>query len=87
MSFNKDARTVIWENNLDNKPRQYIEKQGNHFADKGSYSQSCGFSSSDVCMWELDYKEGWAWKNWCFQTVVLEEDSWESLGQQGDQTS
>ena len=37
-------------------------------------------------MWELDHKEGWAPKNWRFQTVVLEK-TWESLGQQGDQTS
>ena len=37
------------------------------------YSQSFGFSSSHVQMWELDHKEGWALKNWCFQTVVLEK--------------
>jgi len=36
-------------------------------------SQGCGFSSSHVWMWELDYKESWAWKNWCFWTVVLEK--------------
>ena len=36
-----------------------------------SISQSCGFSSSHVCMWELDHKKGWALKNWCFWTVVL----------------
>ena len=36
------------------------------------YSQSYGFSSSHVWMWELDHKEGWAPKNWCFWTVVLE---------------
>ena len=36
-------------------------------------SQSYGFSSSHVWMWELDYKEGWAPKNWCFWTVVLEK--------------
>ena len=35
------------------------------------YSQSYGFSSSHIWMWELDYKEGWALKNWCFQTAVL----------------
>ena len=44
------------------------------------------FSSSQVWMWELDHKEGWALKNWCFQTGAG-EDSWESLGLQGDQTS
>ena len=49
------------------------EKQRHHFSDKGSYSQSYGFSSSHVWMWELDCKEGWALKNWCFWTVVLEK--------------
>ena len=68
------------------KPKQHIKKQQQHFTSKGPYSQSYGFSSSCVQMWELDHKEGWALKNWWFQTVVL-EDSWESLGQQGDQTS
>ena len=38
-----------------------------------SYSQSCGFSSSHVWMWELDHKEGWAPKNWNFWIVVLEK--------------
>ena len=50
-------------------------------------SQGSGFSSSHVWMWELDYKESWALKNWCFWTMVLGEDSWESLGLQGDPTS
>ena len=36
-------------------------------------SQSCGFSSSHVWMWELDHKEGWTLKNRCFWTVVLEK--------------
>ena len=40
---------------------------------KSPFSQSCGFSSSHVQMWELDYKESWAPKNWCFWTVVLEK--------------
>ena len=44
-----------------------------YFADKGQYSQIYGFSSSQVWMWELDHKEIWALKNWCFQTVVLEK--------------
>ena len=55
------------------KPRQHIKKQRHHFANKGPCSQSYGFSSSHVWMWELDHKEGWAPKNWCFQTVVLEK--------------
>ena len=54
------------------KPRQCIKKQRHHFANKGPYSQSYGFSSSHVQMWEVDHKESWALKNWCFQIVVLE---------------
>ena len=53
------------------KPRQHIKKERQHLADKGLYSQSYGFSSSHVQMWELDHKEGWALKNWYFWTVVL----------------
>ena len=55
------------------KSRQHIKKQRIHFADKGSYNQGYGFSSSLVWMWELDHKEGWALKNWCFQIAVLEK--------------
>ena len=58
--------------------RQHIKKQRRYFANKGPSSQSCGFSSSYGWMWELDYKESWALKNWCFWTVVLEK-SLESL--------
>ena len=61
-----------WKKSYD-KPRQYIKKQSYHFADKGLYSQSYGFSSSHVWMWELDHKEGWALKSWCFPTLVLEK--------------
>ena len=43
------------------------------FADKSTSSQNYGLSSSHVWMWKLDHKEGWALKNWCFQTVVLEK--------------
>ena len=42
------------------------------FANKNPSSQSCGFPSTHVQIWELDHKEGWA-QNWCFQTVVLEK--------------
>ena len=45
-----------------------------YIADKGPSSQSYGFSSSQVWVWELDYKESWALKNWCFWTVVLEKN-------------
>ena len=55
--------------NLDSR----LKKQSYHFANKGPSSQSCGFSSSHVWIWELDHKEGWALKNWCFWTVVLEK--------------
>ena len=41
--------------------------------DNGPYSQSYGFSSSHAWMWELDHKGGWALKNWCFWTMVLEK--------------
>ena len=44
------------------------------FANKGPYSQSYGFSSSPVWIWELDHKEDWEPKNWCFRTVVLEKN-------------
>ena len=47
--------------------RQHIKKQGHYFANKGLSSQSCGFSSSRVWTWELDCKESWALKNWCFE--------------------
>ena len=55
------------------KPRQHLKKQRHHFVDKCLYSQSYGFSGSHVQMWELDHKEDWALKNWCFGTVVLEK--------------
>ena len=50
-----------------------MRKQGHYFANKGPSSQGYGFSSSHVWMWELDYNESWAAKNWCFWTVVLEK--------------
>ena len=65
-------RLAPWKESYD-KPRQSIKKQIHHFADKGLYSQSYGFSSSHVRMWELGHKEGWMLKNWCFWTVVLEK--------------
>ena len=61
-----------WKKSRD-KPRQHTKEQRHHFADKGPSSQGYGFSSSHVWMWELDYKESWAPKNWCFWTVVLEK--------------
>ena len=61
-----------WKKSYD-QPKQYIQKQRHYFANKHPYSQSYGFSSSHVWMWELDHKESWALKNWCFWTVVLEK--------------
>ena len=55
------------------QPRQHIKKQRHYFANKYPSSQSYGFASSHVWMWELDYKESWAPKNWCFWTVVLQK--------------
>ena len=54
------------------QPRQHTKTQRHYFPNKGPSSQSYGFSSSHVWMWELDYKESWARKNWCFWAVVLE---------------
>ena len=51
------------------QPRQHVKKQT--FANKGPSRQSYGFPSSHIWMWELDYKETWVPKNWCFWTVVL----------------
>ena len=58
-----------------------------NWPNKGLSSQGYGFGSSHVWMWELDYKESWAPKNWCFWTMVLEKALWESLGQQEDPIS
>ena len=48
-------------------------KARHYFANKGPFSQSYGFSSSHVCMSELDYKESWALKNWFFWTVLMKK--------------
>ena len=55
------------------KPRQHIKKQRHYLANKGQSSQVYGFSSGHVWMCELDHKESWALKNWCFWTGVLEK--------------
>ena len=60
-----------WKKSYD-QPR-HIKKQRHYFANKGPSSQSYGFSSSHAWMWDLNYKESWAPKNWCFWTVVLEK--------------
>ena len=61
-----------WKQSYD-KPRQCIQKQRHYYSDKGLSSQSYGFSSSHVWMWELDHKESSVPKNWCFSNMVLEK--------------
>ena len=69
------TKIQTWLNDWTNwtELRQHIKKQRHYFVNKGSYSQSYGFSSSHVWIWELDHKENWVLKNWCFRTVVLEK--------------
>ena len=54
-----------WKESYD-QPRQHIKKQRHYFVNEGLSSQGYGFSSGHVWMWELDYKESWVPKNWCF---------------------
>ena len=62
-----------WKKNYD-QPRQHVKKQRHYFANKGPSTQSYGFSSTHVWMWELDYKESWAPKNafelWCWRRLL-----------------
>ena len=59
--------------------RQHIKKQRHYFANKGPSSQSYGFSSSHIWMWDLGHKEGWFSKNWCFLTLEKKtlEHTWD----------
>jgi len=61
-----------WKKSYD-QPRQHVKKQRHYFPNKDPSSQSYGFSSSHVWMWELEYKESWMPKNWSFWTVMLEK--------------
>ena len=61
-----------WKKRND-KQKQHIKRQSHYFAYKDLSSQSYGFSSSHVQMWELDNEKGWAPNNWCLGTVVLEK--------------
>ena len=70
--YSHEIYRFLWKKSYD-KPRQYIKKQRHYITNKGPYSQKYGFSSSHVWMWELDHKEGWVLKNWCFLTVMLEK--------------
>ena len=66
-------RCLLLERKAMTDRESVLKKQKHYFADKGPSSQSCGFFSSHVWMWELDHKEDWALKNWCFWTLVLEK--------------
>ena len=61
-----------WQESYD-KPRLCIEKQRDHSANKGPYSQGYVLPSSHIPLWELDSKGSRASKNWCLHTVVLEK--------------
>ena len=70
--FLEEKMLAPWKKSHD-QTIQLIKKQRHYFANKGPSRQGCGFSSSHVWMWELDHKESWVSKNWCFWTVVLEK--------------
>ena len=61
-----------WKESYD-QLRQHIKKQSHYFANKGPSSQGYRFSTGHVWMWDLNYKESWMPKNWCFWTVMLEK--------------
>ena len=61
-----------WKESYD-QLRQHVKKQRHFFVNKGPSSQSYGFSSGHVWIWELDCEESWVPKNWCFWTAVLEK--------------
>ena len=62
----KRSLLTPWKESYD-QPRQHIEKQRYYIATKGLSSQGYGFSGGQVWKWELDYKESWAPKDWCFE--------------------
>ena len=68
-----EVKRCLFLGRKSDKPRKCIKKQRHHFSNKGLSSESYGFSSSHVWMWELDHKEGWVLRNWCFWNVVLEK--------------
>ena len=68
-----EIKTLVSWNKSYDQPRQHIKKQRDHFDDKVPYSWNYGCFCSHVQMWELDHKEEWLPKNWCFWTVVLEK--------------
>ena len=67
-----------WKKSYD-QSRQHIKEQRHYFANKGPSSQSYGFSSSHIQMWELDHKESWmpkidAFELWCWRRLL--RDPW-----------
>ena len=68
----RETTLAPWKENYD-QPTEHIKKQRLTWSTNPPSSQTYGFSSSHVWLWELDYKESWSSKNWCFWTVVLEK--------------
>ena len=66
-------RLLLGRKVMTNLDSRHIKTQTHYFVNNGPSSQGYGFSSSHVWMWELDYKESWVPKNWCFWTVVLDK--------------
>ena len=66
-------RHLLLESKVMTNLDSILKSRRHYFANKGPSSQGYGFSSGHVWMWELDYKESWAPKTWCFWTVVLEK--------------
>ena len=75
-----------WKKSYD-QPRQHVKKQRHYFANKGPSSQSYGFSGGHVWMWELVYKALKSSEELMLLNSGVGEDSWESLGLQGDKSS
>ena len=68
-----EVKRCLFLGRKSDKPRKRIKKQRHHFSNKGPSSESYGFSSSHVWMWESDHKEGWVLKSWYYWNVVLEK--------------
>ena len=73
-SFSLKYKLAPWKKSYD-QHRQHTKKQRHYFTNKGPSSQSYGFSSSHVWMWELDYKESWvprtdAFELWCWRILL-----------------
>ena len=64
--WSREIKTLTSFKKSYDQPRWHIKKQRHYFANKNPYTQSYGFYSSHVWMWELAYREFWVPKNWCF---------------------